>query len=69
VGGGACGRAADPRSPAFFAELAAKASEGLDRLFPISAEWTQADEAAERERDRLAGILPPDEERPEERAK
>jgi hypothetical protein len=59
---------ADPRSSAFFAELAAEASEGPNRPFPTPQGWTEADEAAERERDRLAGLLTPDEEDVDERA-
>jgi hypothetical protein len=55
---------ADPRSAAFFAELAAEA-DGADtgprQPFPKPAGWTEADEAYERELDRLAGVPTPEE--------
>ena len=55
---------ADPNSAAFFAELAAEADaadSGPRQPFPKPAGWTEADEARERELDRLAGIPTPEE--------
>jgi hypothetical protein len=51
---------ADPRSQAFFAELAQEADSPPRRPFSKPAGWTDADEAAERDLDRQAGILAED---------